>query len=148
MCRLYHSVMWVFTGQLLSPQKFPSAGDGSIFVSIILLACPSKLMWSHLPCSSPLCHLLSISILVQSYGACLFCWVILSCINLFYIQVIKSLGDEKKLSINILCPKPQTLQVKCLTVACVAVMSSVSEYESIPNYTLMLYVYHNSSQNL
>ena len=28
-----------------------------------------------------------------------------------------------------------------ITVACVAVMSSVSEYESVPNYTLMLYVY-------
>ena len=49
----------------------------------------------------------------------------------------KSLGDEKKLSINSLCPKPSTLQVKCLTVACVAVMSSVAERESLPKYTFM-----------
>ena len=53
----------------------------------------------------------------------------------------KSLGDEKKLSINILCPKPSTLVVKCLTVACVAVvvMSSVVECESLPKYALMSY---------
>ena len=51
----------------------------------------------------------------------------------------KSLGDEKKLSINILCPKPSTLQVKCLTVVCVAVMSSVVECESVPKYTLMYF---------
>ena len=49
----------------------------------------------------------------------------------------KSLGDENKLSINSLCPKSSTLQVKCLTVACVAVMSSVAEHESLPKYTLM-----------
>jgi len=60
----------------------------------------------------------------------------------------KSLGDEKKLSINILCPKPSTLLVECLTVACVAVMSSVAECESLPKYTLMSYVYPDSSQNL
>jgi hypothetical protein len=30
------------------------------------------------------------------------------------------------LSINSLCSKPSTLRVKCLTVACVAVMSSVA----------------------
>ena len=35
-----------------------------------------------------------------------------------------SLGDGKKLSINIMCPKPSTLQVTRLTAACVAVMSS------------------------
>ena len=45
------------------------------------------------------------------------------------------------MSINILCPKPSTLLVKCLTVARVAVMSSVAERESLPKYTLMSYVY-------
>ena len=30
----------------------------------------------------------------------------------------KSLGGEKKLSINILCPKPSTLQVKCGCMCC------------------------------
>ena len=55
----------------------------------------------------------------------------------------KSLGDEKKLSINILCPKPSILQVKCLTVVCVAVMSSLAERESLPKYTFMSYVYVN-----
>ena len=44
----------------------------------------------------------------------------------------KSLGDEKKLSINILYPKPSSMQVKCLTFACVAVMLSVAECESPP----------------
>ena len=51
----------------------------------------------------------------------------------------KSLDDEKKLSINSLCPKPSNLQVKCLTVACVAVMSSMAERESLPKYTFMSY---------
>ena len=60
----------------------------------------------------------------------------------------KSLGDEKKLSINILCRKPSTLLVKCLTVACVAVMSSVAECESLPKYILMSYIYLDSSQSL
>ena len=58
----------------------------------------------------------------------------------------KSLGDEKKLSKNS-CPKPSTLQVKCLTVVCVAVMSSVVERESLPKYTLMSYVYHDLSHS-
>ena len=60
----------------------------------------------------------------------------------------KSLGNEKKLSIYILCPNSSTLQVKCLTVACVAIMSSVAECESVPKYTLMSYVYADSSQSL
>ena len=54
----------------------------------------------------------------------------------------KGLGDEKKLSINILCP----LLVKCLTVLCVAVMLSVAQCESVPKYTLMSYVYPGSSK--
>ena len=60
----------------------------------------------------------------------------------------ESLGDEKKLSINILCPKPSTLQVKCLTVAFVAVPLSVVECESLPKHTVMSYVYPDSSQSL
>jgi len=60
----------------------------------------------------------------------------------------KSLGDEKKLSINSLCPRPSTLQVKCLTVSCVAVMPSVAECESIHKYTLMSYVYPDLSHSL
>jgi hypothetical protein len=60
----------------------------------------------------------------------------------------ESLGDEKKLSINSLCPKPSTLPVKCLTVACVAVMSSVAERESLPKYTSMSYVYPDLSHSL
>ena len=52
------------------------------------------------------------------------------------VQFIKYVGDEKK-SINILCPKPSTRQVKCLTVVCVASMLSLAEYESLPIYTVM-----------
>jgi len=53
----------------------------------------------------------------------------------------KSRGDEKKLSINILCPKSLTLLVKCPAVVCVAVMLSVAGCESLTKYTLMSYVY-------
>ena len=63
-------------------------------------------------------------------------------------KLSKSLGEEKKLSINSLCPKPSNLQVKCLIVACVAVMSSVAERESLPRYTFMSYVYPDSSHSL
>jgi len=52
----------------------------------------------------------------------------------------KSLGNEKKLSIDFLCPKPSTLLVKCLTLACVAVVSSVAECESVPKYTHVIHV--------
>ena len=52
----------------------------------------------------------------------------------------KTLGNENKLSINSLCPMSSTLQVKCLTVARVAVMSSVAECESLPKYTFMSYI--------
>ena len=40
--------------------------------------------------------------------------------NLFYVRPShqKVLVIKKKLSINSLCPKPSTLRVKCLTVAC------------------------------
>ena len=72
------------------------------------LVCPSKLMWSNFPWSSPLCRPLSISVfLVQSQRACLFCWAVLSRMNVFFISVSR----QKKLSINNLCPKPSTLQV-------------------------------------
>ena len=48
MCQLYRSMMWGFTGRLLSSQKFPSAGGGSMLARK-LLVCPSKLMRSNLP---------------------------------------------------------------------------------------------------
>ena len=63
-------------------------------------------------------------------------------------KLSKSLGDNKKLSIIILCPKPSTLPVQCLTIACVAVMSSVEECESQSIYALMSYVYPDSSKSL
>ena len=103
-----------------------------------LLICPPTLMQSNLPWSSPLHHSFSFS--VGPY-----------CPTLIYftsVQVIKNLVDGKKLTINILCPKPLTLQVKCVTFACVAVMLSVAECDSISKYTLVSYVYPDSSQNL
>ena len=110
-----------------------------------LLACPSKLMRSNLPYFSPL----SISlVLVQSHGACLFCWAALSHMHLFYVCPSHQKDLVMKLSINILCPKPSTLPVKCVTVAHVAVMSSVAECESVPKYTVMSYVYPDSTQSL
>ena len=68
MCQLYHSTMWGFTGRLLLSQKFTSAGGGSM-LACKLLICPSKLMQSNLPLSSPLCHPFSVPVvLVQSHG--------------------------------------------------------------------------------
>ena len=64
-----------------------------------------------------------------------------------FSKTSKTLGGEKKLFINILCPKPSTLQVKCLTVACVAVVSSVADCESLSKYTLMSHVYTDSSRS-
>ena len=60
----------------------------------------------------------------------------------------KSPWDEKKLSVNILYSKTSNQQVKCLTVAFVALMSSVGECDSVPKYTLMSYVYPDSSHSL
>jgi len=97
-----------------------------------------------------LCHPFSVSVvLVQSHGSCLLLGhtvphEFILCLS----KSSKSLGDEKKLSVNILCSKPSTLLVKCLTVVCVAVMSSVVECEPLPKYTLMSYVYPDSSQSL
>ena len=86
-------------------------------------------MRSNLSWSSSLHHPFSVSVVsVQSQGACLFCWATLSCMFLFYVQVVrKSWRWKKKLSINILCHKPSAQQVKCLTVARVAVISSLAE---------------------
>ena len=116
-----------------------------------LLVCPSNLMRSNHPWSSSLHHSFSVSVvLVQSHRACVVCWAVLSPMNLFYIcpSHQEVLGDEKKLSMNILCPKLLTLQVKCLTIACVAALSSVAECESLLKYTLMSYVYPDSSHSL
>jgi len=135
--QMYCSKMWGFMRWWLPSQKFPSAGCGSM-LACKLLICPSKLMWSNLPWSSPLRHPFSVSVvLVQSWGMS----VLLGCavpheFILCLSKSSKSLGDEKKLSINILCPKPSTLQSECLTVAYVAVMS-VAQCEPLPKYTLM-----------
>jgi len=52
-------------------------------------------------------------------------------------KVIKNLGDEKKLSLDILCPKPSTLLVQCLIFACVAVILSLVPCESLPKYAVV-----------
>ena len=79
-------------------------------VTKIFFCCPSKLMQSNLLWSTPICHPFSVPVvLVHSHKACLFCWAILSHMNLFYVltKSLKSLGDEKKLSINVLSPMPE-----------------------------------------
>jgi len=119
---------------------------GPCYSACKLLICPSKLMHSNLPWSSPLCHLFSVSIvLVQSHRARLFCWVILPRMSLFYVcrghQTV--LGMERK-SINILCPKSSTLQVKGLTVACVAVMLSSGRLlvsTQLHSHVIYIYIY-------
>ena len=100
----------------------------------ILLICPSKPTQSNLPSSVPIRLLFSISIfLVQSQRVCLFCLAVPYCMSLFSLSLIHlKVFAMKKLSINSLCPKSSTQCIKCLTVACVTVMSSVAELESLP----------------
>jgi len=127
-------------GRLLSSQKFPSAGGGSMLVSmqtsqlsfqtntvkpplVLTLMSPLFDFSCFLPNSRGTSFLLGRTVMHE-----------------FILRMSKSskrLGDEKKLSINIFCPKPSTLLVKCLIGACVAVMSSVAEWESLSKYTLM-----------
>jgi hypothetical protein len=105
-------------------------------------------MQSNLSWSSPLCHSFSVSVvLVYSHGACRFYWAILSHVNLFYVQVIKKSWGWKEIVHKCLYPMPSTLQVRCLTVACVAVML-LAECESLLRYTLMFCVYSDSSRSL
>jgi hypothetical protein len=114
-----------------------------------LLVCPSKLMQSNLASFSPLRHPFSFSVLVPSHGACHFLGdrtvphEFILCLS----KSSKSLGDEKKLSINILCPKLSTLQVKYLTVVWVAVMSAAG-CESLAKYThiICIVIYHRVCQ--
>ena len=149
-CRqLYCSIFWGFTEQLLSSHKLPSAGFESM-LACKLLICPSKLMQSNLLWSSPFHYPFSFSVvLVQSHGASLFCWAILSCMNLFYVcPSEKSLRGWNDIVHKYLCPRPSTVQVKCVTIACVAVMSSVAECESLPKHTVMSYICPDLSQSL
>ena len=101
MCQLYHSTLWGFMGRLLLSQKFPSASGGSMLVW--LHACPflPKLMQSNLPWSSTLLHPFSLLFVsVQSHGACLFRWAVLSGVNLFYTWP----SHQKVLVMKINCP--------------------------------------------
>jgi hypothetical protein len=78
----------------------------------------------------------------SSHGACLFCWALLSSMNLFYIcPSHQKVGDERKLSVNILCVKPSTLRVKCLAVAYVAVMLSVAQcvFTQVHSHVIIMY---------
>jgi len=119
-----------------------------------LLVCPSKIMRSNLPWSSPLLNRFrNFSFFwgdkFRGVGGMSFLLghTVLHKFILRFSKTSKTLGGEKKLFINILCPKPSTLQVKCLTVACVAVVSSVADCESLSKYTLMSHVYTDSSRS-
>ena len=66
--------------------KFAPAGGRSM-LSCKLLTCPSNLMRSNLPWSSPLRTPFSTSVVsTQSHKAGLFCLAVLSHMNLFYIR--------------------------------------------------------------
>ena len=59
---------------------------GPCYSTCKLLVRSSKLMWSNVPWSTPLCHPFSISVvLVQRQRACLFCKAKLCHMNLFYV---------------------------------------------------------------
>jgi len=137
-------------GRLLS-QKFPSAGGGSMLVSMLT----SHLSFQTYVVKPPLVLTLKSPLFnFRCFGpksldmSLLLGRTVPQEFILRLSKSSKSRGDKKKLSINILCPKPSTLLVKCLTVACVAVMLSVAKCESLPKYTLMSYVYPDSSQSL
>ena len=99
---------------------------GPCYSACKLFVWPSKLMQSNLPWSSPLSPLFIFSCFgPKSWGmSFLLGHTIPHEFILHLSKSLNSLRDGKKLSINILCPKPPTLQVTCLTVACVAVMLS------------------------
>jgi hypothetical protein len=136
--------------RLLSSQKFPSSGGGSMLVSTLTPRLSFQANAVKFPLIltlvSPFVNLSFFGLKSEGTSFLLGLTVLHECIFHFY-KSSKSLGDEKKLSINSLCPKPSTLQVKCLTVACVVVISSVAECESVPKYTFMSYVYPDSSQS-
>jgi hypothetical protein len=117
-------------GRLLSAQKFPSAGSGSMLVSM-QTSCLSFQTNAVKP--PPVLSLMSLLFNFSCYGSKSWGMSFLlgrTVPHEFILRLSKasdSLGNEKKLSMNILCPKTLNLQVKCLTVACVAVMSSVAE---------------------
>jgi hypothetical protein len=122
-------------------QKFPSSSGVSMLVCKFL-TWPSKLMWLDLPLCSPVCHPFSVSVvLVQIHRACLFCWAVFI-LRLF--KASKILRNERKLSVNILCPKPSILEVTCLTVTCVVVMLSVAQclYPSTLSCHMYTLVHH------
>ena len=112
-------------GRLLLSQKFLSAGGGSMLVSMQTYHLSFQTNAVKPPLVLTLMSYLFIFICFgpKSWGMSLLLGrtvrhVFILCLS----KSSESLGDEKKLSINILCPKPSTLQVKCLTVACAAVM--------------------------
>jgi hypothetical protein len=85
---------------------------------------------------------LSISVFsVQSQGVCVFCLAVPYCMSLFSLSVshLKVLAITE-MSKNNFCPTSSTQHVKCLRVACVIVMLSVAECESLPKYTCISYM--------
>ena len=132
-------------------QKFPSAGGGSVLVSMQT----SRLSFQTNAVKPPqVPHLISPIFNLICFGPKSRGMTFLlgrTVPHEFILHLSKSsesLGEEKKLSTNILCLKPSNLLVKCQTAASVAVMSSLAECESLPKYTLMPYVYTDSSHNL
>ena len=94
-----YTVTWckVSQGGCCHHRNFLLLVVGACWSACKLLIFPSKLMRSNLPWSSSLHHPFSVSVVsVQSPGPCLFCWAILSCVFLFYIQVIKKVLAMKR----------------------------------------------------
>ena len=91
-------------------------------------------MRSSLPWSTPLLHPVSLAVvLVKSHKACLFVLghTVLQELILCLPKSSKILGMKRHCPQIFCVLSLQLCKVKCLTVACVAVMSSVAECESL-----------------
>ena len=130
--------MWGFTGQLLLLQKFPSAGGGSMLVSMQTSHLSFQTNVVKLPLVlTPISPLFNFS----CYGP-----KSQSVSHFTSVQVIKYSWGWKEIVHKYFVS--ETFNSVSLTAACVAVMSSVAECESLPKYTLMSHVFPDSSQSL
>ena len=127
---LYHSIMWGFTGRLLSSQKFLSPGGGFVLVSMCTFRLPfqtnSQMSSRFYPYVSPFRFQFF-------WTKVLYVWPYRTAWDYFpFSKSPESLGDEE-MFINSLCSIPSTQLVKRLTVVRVAVMSPVASVNPYPS---------------
>jgi hypothetical protein len=107
------------------------------------------MLWKYLQ-SSLECHpVLVLAFCHKSHGIpFLFGLTVPQQFIFFLAKLSNKSGEEKKLSMYNLWPRPSTLLVRSVTVAWVAVMSCVTHCQSFPKNTFMSWVYQAESHNL